>query len=216
MLNAVLHCLSYMGSIKEKQRFPMKNGQKKVASFGVMNAKYVGFFYATLMSHILGGTLSVVGSAASIFFEERNEEISRKLAIVASAGQVFLHVPSAIAMSPIVYGDKGVTPFVYMLTSVLLQLSGLSALFESTASESPGAKGMEKRRPELRRMSSTIGIFLYVRLYAMMRGADRFLEPQKYTAATLTAGLAMLPIGWDRCIYPLALGTFRVQPQESA
>lgn len=204
ILNAVLHVHATKMQLDEKRRFPVKHGQPKIASFGVMNGKYVGIFKAALAMHILGGNLSVVGSAASMFFEERRQSLSKKLAILASAGEVFLHAPSAIFMSPIVYGDKGITPPVYMVTSLLLLLSGTSALFESTSDESPGPKGMEKRRPELRRMCTTVNIFLYVRLYAQMRGANRFLSSQKYALASVMAGFTMLPLGWDRCIYPLS------------
>lgn len=201
--NAVMHTMMYLLQELEKGRFRTKQGQRKVATFGIMNVKYVGVFYGVLVAHIIGGTLSVVGSAASIYYEERKEDLSRKLALWASLGQTFLHAPTAIALSPIVYGDKGVTPFIYLFTSLLLQLAGLSALFESTSTEPPGPEGFERRRPEVRRMSTTIGIFLYVRLYAVMRGFDHFLSPQKYTAAVLTAGFTMMPIGWDRLIFPL-------------
>jgi hypothetical protein len=106
-----------------------------------------------------------------------------------------------------VYGDKGVTPYYYMLTSILLQISGASALvesLESSESSPPGPKGKEMQRPELRRMCATVNIFIYVRLYALVRGAGGYLRPQKYALATLVAGTTMLPVAWARGIFPAA------------
>jgi len=204
VLNALAHIRSMVTQTQDKIRFGGKgiDGQPKVAVFGIMNLKYIGAKRVALALHILGGTLSVIGSALSILLEERHERLSKQIAILASAGEAFLHAPSAILLSPSVYGDRGITPFVYMVTSLLLQLSGTAALIESTSSTPPGPKGMERRRPELRRMSSTVGIFIYVRLYAIMRGLGGYLQPQKYALATMTAGITMLPLGWARYLFP--------------
>ena len=59
-----------------------------------------------------------------------------------------------------------------------------------------------RRRTELRRMCATISIFLYVRLYAVMRGMGGMLRAQKYSLAVMTAGTAMMPVGWTRLAFP--------------
>ena len=51
-------------------------------------------------------------------------------------------------------------------------------------------------------MCTTISIFLYVRLYAVMRGPSGFLRRQKYSMAVMTAGTAMMPVGWARGVFP--------------
>lgn len=202
IITAAAHAFITFGLMQDKVRYRAPDGAKKVAVFGVMNFKYVGLFYAVLSVHILGGTASVFGSALAVYFEERSPKISKRLAVVSAAAETFLHAPSAIAMSPFVYGDKGVSPFVYMATSVFLELSGIAAFIESLR-DTPGPNDKHKhRRPELRRMSSTVAIFIYVRLYGLMRGGGGFLQPQKYTLAVMTAGTAMLPVGWKPFLFP--------------
>merc|ERR1719265_1767352 len=48
IFNAVLYIHSAYGQMEERRKFPVKHGQAKVASFGVMNAKYAGIFKAVL------------------------------------------------------------------------------------------------------------------------------------------------------------------------
>ena len=115
--------------------------------------------------------------------------LSGRIAVVASAAEVLAHAPTALMLSPMVYGDKGVTPFVYMVTSALLMISGISSLEESLDT-SGGMLLPNGVRPELRRMCSTISIFLYVRLYGLLRSPAGLLRKQKYTVSVMTAGLA--------------------------
>ena len=129
-LNGVLAFQQYVGQFLEKSRFPTPQGQRKVAAFNVMNAKYVGYLRYTLFAHIASGMISQIGSSLSIVLEKRNEH-------------------------------------------------------------------------ELRRMCTTISIFLYVRLYAVMRGVGGFLRKQKYSMAVMTAGTAMMPVGWSNGVFPL-------------
>ena len=124
--------------------------------------------------------------------------------------------------------------------SFLLQLSGMSALLEATDDNKQLEGGT--KRPELRRMCSTIAIFLYgawathtppppstawcragptntpphgasplyrvplasppVRLFAVMRGTGGMLQKQKYSLAVMMAGTAMMPVGWQRFLFP--------------
>ena len=128
--NGVLAFQQYVGQFLEKSRFPTPQGQRKVAAFNVMNAKYVGYLRYTLFAHIASGMISQIGSSLSIVLEKRNER-------------------------------------------------------------------------ELRRMCTTISIFLYVRLYAVMRGVGGFLRKQKYSMAVMTAGTAMMPVGWSNGVFPL-------------
>ena len=115
--------------------------------------------------------------------------LSGRIAVVASAAEVLAHAPTALMLSPMVYGDKGVTPFVYMVTSALLMISGISSLEESL--DTSGSMLLPNGvRPELRRMCSTISIFLYVRLYGLLRSPAGLLRKQKYTVSVMTAGLA--------------------------
>ena len=51
-------------------------------------------------------------------------------------------------------------------------------------------------------MNVTITIFLYVRIYPILRGVNGILEPQKYALAILVAGTSYLPLGWTRKIFP--------------
>ena len=51
--------------------------------------------------------------------------LANNLAITSSATELLLHAPTALYLTPFVYGDKGVAPFVYGLVSTLLALSGL-------------------------------------------------------------------------------------------
>jgi hypothetical protein len=204
--NGALHVLQLHGEFNDKARFKTKTGARKVASYEVMNFKYVGFFKGCLFVHIASGATTQLCSSISIFLEERNEKLSQTFARVASVSEVFFHAPSAFCLSPFVYGDKGVTPYLYGIVSFLLQLSGLSAMYESYADKTdkdelikPKADG---KRPELRRMCTTISIFLYVRLYAVMRGFAGMLQKQKYSMSVMTAGAAMMPIGWQRWVFP--------------
>ena len=119
---------------------------------------------------------------------------------MAAIAETFVHAPTAFALTPFVYGDKGVVPYLYGFVSFLLQLSGLSALIESSKSQHELPDN--GRRVELRRMCSTISIFLYVRLYAIMRSPAGFLAKQKYSMAVMTAGAAMMPVGWKRFLFP--------------
>ena len=57
-------------------------------------------------------------------------------------------------------------------------------------------------RSEIQRLNTTITIFLYVRLYPILRGVTGILEPQKYALAILVAGTSYLPIGWTRKLFP--------------
>ena len=118
-----------------------------------MNGKYVGWLRVTLFLHIVGGMTAQVGSSLAIFLEERNSALSRKIARIAAAAEAFVHAPTAFLMSPFVYGDKGVTPYVYGTVSLLLQLSGLTALRESWTEEE---QQQGTKRIELRRMCTTI------------------------------------------------------------
>eukprot|EP00929_Paragymnodinium_shiwhaense_P058580 TRINITY_DN29335_c0_g1_i3.p1 TRINITY_DN29335_c0_g1~~TRINITY_DN29335_c0_g1_i3.p1 ORF type:complete len:313 (+),score=35.96 TRINITY_DN29335_c0_g1_i3:63-1001(+) len=199
MLNGVLHFGVFVVQFVDRARFPTKRGEKKVATFEVMNDKYVGLQFAALVLHILSGTISHFGSSAAIALEDYWPKVAQRLAVLSSAAELGVHSPSALCMSPFVYGDKGVTPLVYALVSCLLGLSGASALSESLRSE-PGRAGP---RPELRRMNATISIFLYVRLYAMVRGLGGFLSTQKHSLAVMTSGTVMLPVAWARMLFPL-------------
>lgn len=58
--------------------------------------------------------------------------------------------------------------------------------------------------PELRRMACTLSIFLYVRLFSMVRGVGGILRKQKYPLAVMTAGTAMLPVAWQRGLFPVS------------
>jgi hypothetical protein len=204
IMNGALHVLQLIGEAKDKARFPTKTGERKVASYAVMNYKYVGFFRGCLFVHVLSGATAQLCSSISIFLEERDEKLSQGFARVASVSEVFFHAPTAFCLTPYVYGDKGVVPLLYGVVSLLLQISGLSAMCESftdgkEGSLKPTAAG---KRPELRRMCTTISIFLYVRLYAIMRGPAGMLQKQKYSMAVMTAGAAMMPIGWQRWVFP--------------
>ena len=203
--NGFLAALSYLGQLQEKARFPTPTGERKVAAFNVMNGKYVGWLRVTLFLHIFGGMTAQLASSIAIFLEERNATLSQKFARAAAVAEAFVHAPTAFLMSPFVYGDKGVTPYVYGTVSFLLQLSGLTALRESLAENMKNLGKQEQqstKRIELRRMCTTISIFLYVRLYAVMRGPSGFLQRQKYSMAVMTAGTAMMPLGWARGVFP--------------
>jgi hypothetical protein len=174
-----------------------------------MNLKYRGLLRGALAAHVIGGTISQLGSSAAIGLEEALPQASKRLAQVSALAELILHAPTALVMAPIVYGDKGVTPFVYGVTGVLLALSSASALIESNSRDDPADGAADDSlpasgtiRPELRRMCATISIFLYVRLYALMRGPQGFLEPQKYTASVVLAGFTMMPVGWAPSNYP--------------
>ena len=333
--NGILHFIVSIGLYLDKQKYIIKSsGEKKVAVLAVMNNKYRGPLYIALALHIISGTISHLGSALSIFLEENTQYsiLANNLAITSSAAELLLHAPTALYLTPFVYGDKGVAPFVYGLVSTLLALSGASALKEalqhkkdqvetqkSTTKDSVALKkvqwtvrnkcnnqfsnswpwafqqgivfeglandtfcwrlhkrgctisqemeqpsiigcsvadgirshmhryniGMwalydsrgrpiingcgnssttpsvysstfkpiiapvkkdEKKptlyRSEIRRLNTTITIFLYVRLYPILRGVTGILEPQKYALAILVAGTSYLPIGWTRKLFP--------------
>ena len=235
MLNGALAFLLYCGEYRDRSRFKTPRGETKVASYSVMNLKYVGWFKACLFTHIASGSTAQLCSSAAIALEDARPALSRRLARVAALAETFLHAPTALAMSPLVYGDKGITPPVYGLVSFLLQLSGAAALLEAEQPEpepeeqeeeveQPGDEGKaaaaaaaaavaaaaagqqqrrrRRRRTELRRMCATISIFLYVRLYAVMRGTGGMLRAQKYSLAVMTAGTAMMPVGWTRLAFP--------------
>lgn len=222
VLNGVLAAQQYVGQFVEKSRFPTPSGARKVAAFNVMNAKYVGYLRAALFAHVVSGMCAQLGSSLSIFLEERAPRVSRRAARVAAYAEAFVHAPTAFVLTPFVYGDKGITPFVYGTVSFLLQISGLCALRESFKEDEEeleekreqmegdgggenkiSAKSNSSRvRVELRRMCTTISIFLYVRLYAIMRGPAGFLRKQKYSLAVMTAGTAMMPVGWSRGVFP--------------
>ena len=195
-LNGVLAFQQYGGQFLEKSRFPTPQGQRKVAAFNVMNAKYVGYLRYTLFAHIASGMISQIGSSLSIVLEKRHERVSRRLAQIASLAESLIHAPTAFILTPFVYGDKGVVPYLYGTVSFLLLLSGLTSVKESFDSNCD-------ERIELRRMCTTISIFLYVRLYAVMRGVGGFLRKQKYSMAVMTAGTAMMPVGWSNGVFPL-------------
>lgn len=188
---------------KDKRNFPTKSGERKVASYNQMNLKYVHWKRTTLFVHIISGTVAMLGSCLAIGIEGYGDgSLSGRIAVVASAAEVLAHAPTALMLSPMVYGDKGVTPFVYMVTSALLMISGISSLEESLDT-SGGMLLPNGVRPELRRMCSTISIFLYVRLYGLLRSPAGLLRKQKYTVSVMTAGLAMMPVGWAPWIFPL-------------
>ena len=201
--NGALALLQFIGEARDRALFKTKGGERKVASFSVMNLKYVGSFRVVLTAHIASGAVAQLGSSLAIALETACPELSRRLARVAAAAEACMHAPTAIYLSPFVYGDKGITPYLYGIVSLLLLLSGMSAYRESTCcantSKGPRADG---KRPELRRMCTTISIFLYVRLFAVMRGPGGILQRQKYTLAVLMAGTAMMPVGWQRSIFP--------------
>ena len=196
--NGVVHCFSAYTLFRDKQRFLTPRGEKKVAVLAVMNDKYVGIKYAVLSVHVLSGMVSHFGSALAIGLESIWPQQSNFLARVSSAAELYLHAPTALYLTPSVYGDNGVAPLLYGLVSSLLVLSGASSLRESQREN----KSNTAPSPELRRMNATISIFLYVRLYPMMRGINGILSPQKYALAILMAGSALLPIGWTRAVFP--------------
>lgn len=203
MLNGFLALVQFQGEVRDRMLFKTPRGDTKVASYSVMNFKYTGLFKAILFTHILSGSIAQLGSSLAIAFEEYRPQLSRKIAKVSAFAETFFHAPTAFAMTPWVYGDKGITVPVYGLVSFLLLLSGASALFEASDDEvAEGGKGKRQRRPELRRMCATISIFLYVRLFALMRGAGGMLQRQKYSLAVMTAGSAMMPVGWQRFAFP--------------
>ena len=205
-LNGVLATQQYVGQFIEKSRFPTSSGERKVAAFNVrsplsisnshtythfekvMNAKYVGYLRYTLFAHIASGMISQIGSSLSIVLEKKNKSLSRRLAKISSLAESLVHAPTAFILTPFVYGDKGIVPYLYGTVSFLLLVSGLTSVKESFNSDS-------NERIELRRMCTTISIFLYVRLFAVMRGVGGFLRKQKYSMAVMTAGTAMMPIG---------------------
>jgi hypothetical protein len=219
--NGVLALLQYIRQTAEKSKFPTPKGERKIAAFNVMNDKYVGYLRWTLFAHILGGMTSQLGSSLAILLENYSPQWSKRLAKISSAAETFVHAPTAFVLTPFVYGDPGVVPYLYGTVSFLLQVSGLSALEESWREEKPqqevsttgksgksslASSGQQKattHRPELRRMCSTVSIFLYVRLYAIMRGTGGFLRRQKYSMAVMTAGTAMMPVGWSHGVFPM-------------
>ena len=196
--NGVVHCFSAYVLFRDKHRFLTLQGEKKVAVLAVMNDKYVGTKYAVLSVHILSGMISHFGSALAIGLESIWPQQSNSLAHISSAAELYLHAPTALYFTPSVYGDKGVAPLLYGLVSSLLVLSGASSLRESQRENI----GKCEPSPELRRMNATISIFLYVRLYPLMRGINGILSAQKYALAILMAGSALLPIGWTRAVFP--------------
>lgn len=202
VLNGVMHVSQLYGEIREKIKFPKdpKLNRPKLANFSIMDRKYPHVFRTFLAIHILSGITSVQCSWVAIALEQRRPKLAKRLAKIASIAETFFHGPSAIALSPLVYGDKGVIPWVYGLTSCLLVLSGASALIEST--EEQKVDNPKATFPELRRMACTLSIFLYVRLYSIMRGLGGLLRKQKYSMAVMTAGTAMLPIGWKSGLFP--------------
>ena len=210
--NGILHFIVSIGLYLDKQKYIIKSsGEKKVAVLAVMNNKYRGPMYMALAIHIISGTISHLGSALSIYFENtKYSTFSTNLAIVSSAAELFFHAPTALYLTPFVYGDKGVAPFVYGLVSCLLALSGASALKEALIDKKEGDDNNNNNnnnkqqtiRSEIRRMNVTITIFLYVRIYPILRGVNGILEPQKYALAILVAGTSYLPLGWTRKIFP--------------
>ena len=206
--NGALALLQYIRQTAEKNKFPTPKGERKIAAFNVMNDKYVGYLRWTLFAHIVGGMTSQLGSSLAILLEDYSPQWSKRLAKISSAAETFVHAPTAFVLTPFVYGDPGVVLYLYGTVSFLLQVSGLSALEESWREEKPevslaGQQEVTTRRPELRRMCSTVSIFLYVRLYAIMRGTGGFLRRQKYSMAVMTAGTAMMPVGWSNGVFPL-------------
>jgi len=197
-LNGVLSWIQFNGEARDRYLFKTKSGETKVASYSVMNMKYTGIFKFTLFTHIASGAIAQLGSSLAIALEEKKPELSRKIARVAAMAETYFHAPSAFILTPFVYGDKGITPMLYALVSFLLLLSGRSALYEADSEDA----GKGKPRTELRRMCTTISVFLYVRLYAVMRGAGGMLHKQKYTVSVITAGAAMMPVGWQRWAFP--------------
>ena len=138
--NGILHFIVSIGLYLDKQKYIIKSsGEKKVAVLAVMNNKYRGPMYMALAIHIISGTISHLGSALSIYFENtKYSTLSTNLAIVSSAAELFFHAPTALYLTPFVYGDKGVAPFVYGLVSCLLALSGASALKEALIDKKEG------------------------------------------------------------------------------
>ena len=226
--NGILHGLVNYQYYLDKIKWPTPSGAPKVASLNVMNLKYKGMLYVLLALHISSGLVSHLGSSLSIAFREVQPRISSYLAVLSSAAEVFVHGPTALCLTPIVYGDKGVTVFYYGLVSSLLCLSGASAFIESVqrhhaldnsinssnssnSNNSSSRKSTHPARAELRRMNATISVFLYVRLFPLIRGIHGILRPNKYALATLVAGTTMLPVAWDRKLFPLsfyALGLY--------
>jgi hypothetical protein len=217
VFNGIMHLLQAVQMVRTRNRFRTSSGERRVASFGVMNSKYTGAFRTILAVHIVSGSTAMLLSAASIALEDLNAWLSEKLARIASAAELFFHAPTAALMTPFVYGDKGVTVPVYAITSALLALSSWSAFQESDpenrgnlaeATSSGNGEGRVRRgvRPELRRMCATLSIFLYVRLFYIVRGLDGALGRQKYSLAVMTAGATMLPVGWNRGLFPATFG----------
>jgi len=199
--NGVLALQQYINQYFEKNRFPTPSGERKIAAFNVMNKKYVGYLRYILFAHIISGMTAQLGSSLSIFLEDYMPSLSRKLAQISSIAEATCHAPTAFLLTPFVYGDKGIVPYLYGTVSFLLMVSGLSSVEESFALDDVSNKKVQ-HRVELRRMCTTISIFLYVRLYAIMRGAGGFLRKQKYSMAVMTAGTTMMPLGWARGIFP--------------
>jgi hypothetical protein len=135
--NGVLALLQYIRQTAEKSKFPTPKGERKIAAFNVMNDKYVGYLKWTLFAHILGGMTSQLGSSLAILLENYSPQWSKRLAKISSAAETFVHAPTAFVLTPFVYGDPGVVPYLYGTVSFLLQVSGLSALEESWREEKP-------------------------------------------------------------------------------
>ena len=95
-LNGVLAALQYVGQWGEKNKFPVpRTGERKVASFNVMNQKYVGALRLALYAHIAGGMTAQLGSSLAIVLEERWPAASRKIAQVAAAAEALGAAPNA-------------------------------------------------------------------------------------------------------------------------
>lgn len=205
VFNGIVHAYINYRYYLDKIKYPTPSGAMKVASLNVMNHKYRGIFRTALALHISSGLVSHLGSSASILLRELHPRVSSWLAVLSSAAETLVHGPSALYLTPHVYGDKGVTVFYYGLVSTLLCLSGASALIESVRRLQANENASEKLpRSELRRMNTTISVFLYVRLFPLVRGVHGILRPNKYALATLVAGTSMLPVAWDRKLFPMS------------
>jgi hypothetical protein len=225
--NGALALQQYISQYFEKNKFPTQNGERKVGAFNVMNRKYVGILRLTLFAHIIGGMTSQIGSSLAILLEEYSPKWSKHFAKISSAAETFVHAPTAFILTPFVYGDPGIVPYLYGTVSFLLTISGISAMEESWKEEkeiplwkrfntNEKQVSTSNERSELRRMCSTVSIFLYVRLYAVMRGAGGFLRKQKYSMAVMTAGTAMMPVGWSSGVFPFVFWILMFFNRETA
>jgi hypothetical protein len=95
--------------VQRSMRYPTNSGERKVGALAVMNEKYRGWLYAVLAAHLASGLVSHFGSSLSIGVEQRFPLFAKQLARLSSWAETFVHAPTALMLTPFVYGDKGVT-----------------------------------------------------------------------------------------------------------